>query len=100
MVDDQRPMTNGQWPIQWRRVFRAKRLLGPAIAGVSAWCAAGHLTVASADSSLIRLGVFAHPAVLLIAIAVAFGVPAWRRDWRLAAPALLAVLPWLPLPLP
>jgi len=81
-------------------VTRLRPFLGPAIVGVSAWCAAGHLTVASADSPLVRLGVGASPAVFLIAIALAFCVPAWRRDWRLAAPAILAVLPWLPLPLP
>ena len=68
--------------------------------GVAVWCAAGTLTVVSATEASHRV---ANPApwwVLAAAIVLAALVPVWRRRPTLTWPALLSVLPWLPLPLP
>ena len=48
----------------------------------------------------MRLAVPAPWWVLLVATLAACLVPAWRRDARLALPAILSTLPWWPLPLP
>ena len=58
------------------------------------------MSLAAPDSATIRLALPAPWWIGLIAAAAAALVPAWRRSPILAIPALLAVLPWLPLPLP
>jgi len=74
--------------------------LSALIVGVSVWAAAGDLTVATPDSPAVRLAVpasigwFIGPALLAVLI------PAWRRQPALAAPALVATLPWWPVPVP
>jgi hypothetical protein len=74
--------------------------VGPVIAGVSVWCAAGRLTVVSANAATARIVVPASVWWMVAATLVALVVPRWRRDARFALPALLTVLPWLPVPLP
>jgi len=69
------------------------------LAGVSVWCAAGSVTVASPDDAASRLAAPASLWWLAGAAAAALLVPGWRRHPALAAPALLATLPWWPLPL-
>lgn len=64
------------------------------------WCAAGTLTVASVDDPTTRLVVPSSPFWFLAGLAAAAAVPAWRRWPILATPALLAIVPWLPIPLP
>jgi hypothetical protein len=68
--------------------------------GTAIWCAAGQITVASAASPAARLAAPAPWWVFCLAAAAASIVPEWRRNPRLAAPALLATLPWWPVPVP
>jgi hypothetical protein len=72
---------------------------GPAIIGVSVWCATGVVAVLSAGDS----GRVVLPApwwVGVIGAMLAFMVPAWRtRPWT-TLPALFSTLPWWPVPLP
>lgn len=74
--------------------------IGPAIIGVSAWCAAGTVAVMSGASASERLVVMAPWWVGLVAAAVAALVPGWRARPLTAMPALLSTVPWWPLPLP
>ncbi|HET9373147.1 MAG TPA: hypothetical protein VFO19_22950 [Vicinamibacterales bacterium] len=76
-----------------------RHAVGPLLVGAAAWCAAGRITVISADAASERLAVFAPWWVFAVAVAVASAVPAWRRRPVLAAPALLSTLPWWPAPL-
>jgi hypothetical protein len=70
------------------------------IIGASAWFAAGRLTVASADAAAERLAVPASLWWFLVPAVLALALPGLRKRPALAAPALLATLPWWPLPLP
>ncbi len=70
------------------------------VIGASVWCAAGHLTVAAPDSPILRLAVPASGWWFILPAFGALLVPAWRRRPSLAAPALLATLPWWPVPVP
>jgi hypothetical protein len=79
--------------------MRARALLAPAFVALGVWCAAGELTTAAADSS-VRLAVPAPWWVLVVGFAAAAASPAWRQSPWLAAPALVATLPWWPVPLP
>ncbi len=72
---------------------------GPFIIGVAAWCAAGTLAVASADSASARIAAPAPLWVFALAFVAAFAVRPWRQSTWTAAPALLAVIPWLPVPM-
>ena len=65
-----------------------------------AWCAAGVVTVASPESASHRFAIPAPWWMFAAALSLALLVPAWRRRPLLAAPALLATLPWWPIPLP
>lgn len=64
------------------------------------WCAAGLVTVAGLDATGVRLVVPATGWWFVAGAGAAVLVPAWRRSPVLATPALLAVVPWLPIPLP
>ena len=75
-------------------------LIGPAIIGVAAWCAAGRITVADPVSASFRLAVPAGWWVAVAAAGLAALVPAWRRRPALTLPALLTTLPWWPIALP
>ena len=76
-----------------------RHAVGPLLVGAAAWCAAGQITVVSADSASERLAVFAPWWVFALGVALASAVPAWRRRPILATPALLSTLPWWPAPL-
>ncbi|HEX7780043.1 MAG TPA: hypothetical protein VF424_12415, partial [Vicinamibacterales bacterium] len=77
-----------------------RHAIGPVCIGLAVWCAAGRISLAASDSASIRLAIAAPWWVAAIAPAAAALVPAWRRSPLLALPALLGVLPWLPVPLP
>jgi hypothetical protein len=77
-----------------------RALIGPLLIGLSVWCAAGQLTVLTPDAAAVRLVVPAPWWTFFLATLAAALVPAWRRDARLALPALLATLPWWPVPVP
>jgi hypothetical protein len=77
-----------------------RSMVGPVCIGVSVWCAAGVLSVASADAVQARLVSPAPWWVLLAGVVIAGLVPAWRRHPVTALPALMASLPWWPIPLP
>jgi len=77
-----------------------RRSVGPLIIGFSVWCAAGHVTVSSADSAWSRVATLAPWWWFLAGSMLGCAVPSWRRDPRVTLPALLSVVPWLPLPLP
>jgi hypothetical protein len=64
------------------------------------WAALSPVTILSVDDPSVRAGVPASPLWLPIAGALAALVPAFRRRPGAATPAALALLPWLPLPLP
>lgn len=68
--------------------------------GLGVWCAAGTLATASAESASLRLASAAPWWVFVLAVALASAVPVWRRSPATAAPALLATVPWWPVPLP
>lgn len=70
------------------------------IVGVAVWLATGTVTLASAGSSAVRLVAPGPFWWLLVGVGLAALVPAWRRFPILASPALLTMLPWLPVPLP
>ncbi len=70
------------------------------LAGASVWCAAGALTVAAPDVAALRLAAPASLWWFVLPAAAALLVPGWRRRPALAAPALLATVPWWPVPLP
>jgi hypothetical protein len=76
-----------------------RSLIGPAIVAVAVWAATGSVTL-QAENPGVRLVAPASPLWLAAGLIVGFVLPAWRRSPLLAAPALLSVLPWLPLPLP
>lgn len=77
-----------------------RSLAGPAILGLAVWCAACDVSVTSADNATTRLVVPASPLWFLLGMAVGAVVPALRSRALRATPALLSVLPLLPLPLP
>ena len=68
--------------------------------GLGIWCATGHLTVFDEVSVSQRLAVPSPLWVFFVAFAASFLVQPWRRRPWLATPALLATLPWWPVPLP
>src|SRR5687768_15492257 len=81
-----------------------RTLVGPAIIGVSVWCAAGTVAVLtntnSTASSIDRLVALAPWWIGLIGAGLAALVPAWRTRPSTSLPALLSTLPWWPVPLP
>jgi hypothetical protein len=60
----------------------------------------GAVSLLGPDDPTARVAVPASWGWLPAAIALAFAVPGWRRRPLTATPALLAVLPWLPVALP
>src|SRR5262249_53309065 len=74
-------------------------LIGPAIIGIAVWCAGGHLAVASAASATTRIAVPAPWWHFVLGFTGAALVPGFRRDPRLALPALLSTIPWWPVSL-
>ena len=78
----------------------ARAALGPFLIGVAVWCAAGTIAVAHPDGASTRVAIPASWLVFLAASTAAALVPGIRRHPLLATPALLTILPWLPVPLP
>ncbi|MEZ5318197.1 MAG: hypothetical protein R2752_12415 [Vicinamibacterales bacterium] len=77
-----------------------RSFIGPFVVGLAVWCAAGDLTVADQTTATVRLAVPAAWWVFVVAAAGAAAVPGWRRRPVVATPALLATVPWWPLPMP
>jgi hypothetical protein len=75
-------------------------VIGSLLIGVAIWCAAGTVAVASPDSATARLVVAAPWWMFVIGTVIGAAVPTWRKSPLTTLPALLAVLPWLPMPLP
>ncbi|MBP8274494.1 MAG: hypothetical protein KAY59_08680 [Acidobacteria bacterium] len=75
-------------------------MIGSLLIGVAIWCAAGTVAVASPDSATARLVVAAPWWMFVIGTVIGAAVPTWRKSPLTTLPALLAVLPWLPIPLP
>jgi hypothetical protein len=76
-----------------------RQSIGPLIVGLAAWCAAGTLAVASPASATSRVAALAPWWIAVGAFAVAFAVPRFRDSPWTATPALLSVVPWLPIPM-
>lgn len=81
-----------------RSIVRA--LAGPALLALAAWLASGTLSTTSPSSSSIRFVILGSALVPAIVFAAALALPALRRRPVLALPAVLAVIPWLPIPIP
>lgn len=75
-------------------------MIGSLLIGLAIWCAAGTVAVASPDSATARLVVGAPWWMFVLGTVIGAAVPAWRTRPLTALPALLAVVPWLPIPLP
>lgn len=75
-------------------------MIGSFLIGIAVWCAAGTLAVASPDSATARVAVAAPWWMFLVGVAVAAAVRPIRMRPVFAFPALLTILPWLPVPLP
>ena len=82
----------------YRRWWRP--LASSIIIGVSAWCAAGTVAVVSAEAVSSRLIAPGPWWVALVAAGVALLIPGWRAHPLTALPALLATVPWWPVPIP
>ncbi len=74
--------------------------MGPIAVGLGVWCAAGEVSLGTPDSLSPRLAVPGDWWIFAIAAIAGGLVPAWRRQPLTAAPALVATLPWWPMPLP
>lgn len=81
-------------------VLFLRMVVGPIFIGLAVWCASGTLATATADSTHLRVALPAPIWIGVAAAALAFVVTPWRRRPLTAVPALLSVLPWLPLPAP
>ncbi|MEO8483160.1 MAG: hypothetical protein ABI634_13190 [Acidobacteriota bacterium] len=81
-----------------RRALRT--FVGPVVLATGIWCAAGVVALPSADALSTR--VVSLPAwwLFIATLGAAWLVPSYRKAPSLATPALLSVLPWLPIPLP
>jgi hypothetical protein len=90
-------MREGRMAAGMARFYRT--LVGPAIVGVSVWCAAGTLSVMS-NATTERLAAPAPWWMFIAAAIVAALVPNWRSRPITTLPALLSTLPWWPVPLP
>jgi len=77
-----------------------RAVIGPLIVASAVWCAAGSMGVAGIDAADVRVAVPASWWPFVVALAAACAWPVWRRSPVLATPALLTVVPWLPVPLP
>jgi hypothetical protein len=78
---------------------RLQQAVGPLIIGVAAWCAAGTLAVASPASATSRVAALAPWWIAAGAFVAAFAVSRFRDSPWTATPALLSVVPWLPIPM-
>jgi hypothetical protein len=81
-------------------IARLRAGLGPLLIGIGCWAAAGQIAIADTSHPAARLALPAGWLWFMIPAALAALVPRVRRAPIVATPALLAVLPWLPLPVP
>ncbi len=81
-------------------VVPVRAVVGPLIVASAVWCAAGVFGVVGVDAANARVVVPAPWWLFALALGAALAVPSWRRSPALATPALLSLLPWLPVPLP
>jgi hypothetical protein len=64
------------------------------------WCAAGATALPAGELTSSRIVVLAPPWLLVAVLGIAWLLPACRRSPILASPALLSVVPWVPISLP
>src|SRR6266487_3200442 len=78
---------------------RLRAVVGLLAIAVSVWCAAGRLTVVTADAATHRAGALAPWWILAAALVLALLISPWRRHPALALPALLSTGPlaWAPI---
>lgn len=79
---------------------RLARIAGPACVAVAVWCAAGEVSVVAATGFGQHIVAPAPWWMLLVGAIVGGLIPGWRRSPLTAVPAVLTILPWLPIPLP
>lgn len=77
-----------------------RSLIGPLVAALACWCASGTVTLAAADQATPRILLPAPAWIGLGGFVAACLVGPWRRHPITALPAVAAILPWLPMPLP
>lgn len=77
-----------------------RSFVGPVVLAIGVWCAAGAVALPSADTLSARIVVLPQWWLLVAALGAAWMVPSCRKRPVLATPALLSVLPWLPVRLP
>ena len=75
-------------------------MIASLLIGIAVWCAAGTIAVATPDSAASRLAVLAPWWWFFLGAGVAAAIKPLRLKPLAALPALLAILPWLPLPMP
>lgn len=92
------PRRSPSYPFTVRSALRS--FVGPVVLAIGVWCAAGAVALPSADALSARIVVPPPWWLLAAALGAAWLVRSCRRQPVLATPALLSVLPWLPLPLP
>ena len=68
--------------------------------GLGVWAASGALAPVALETPMDRVASPASMWIAAVAALAAWTMPACRRYPALSTPALLATLPWLPLPLP
>lgn len=83
-----------------QRLWSLRFLAGPLLAGTGIWCALGEVSLVHPDLPSVRLAAPAPTFWWLVAVLFALLVPAWRRSVLTASPAILATLPWWPIPVP
>jgi hypothetical protein len=86
--------------VPFRVLSRARTVVGPAIVAAAVWAARGVITPSSIAAPNVRFGEPASAAWFAGAFVLAFACTPLRRSPALALPGLLAILPWLPIPLP
>lgn len=78
---------------------RLRQGVGPLLIALAAWCAAGALAVTSPDSASVRVAALAPWWVAALAFLAALVIRPFRENPLVAAPAVLSVIPWLPIPM-
>jgi hypothetical protein len=77
-----------------------RSFVGPVVLAIGVWCAAGAVALPSTATLSARIVVLPPWWLLVAALGAAWLVPSCRRWPVLATPAILSVLPWLPVRLP
>lgn len=77
-----------------------RTFVGPSLVGLAVWCASGTLATETALAPHARIGLPAPAWIGAAAALLALAAAPWRRWPVTASPAVLTILPWLPLPIP